>query len=78
MECFMDALAFCIVACLGIGAIALFVKIFNKGKSLPHARAEEYDDGRSDIFTDPTFDYIPGNDYYNKFNNHIRGRMWWY
>ena len=37
----MDAFAFCIVACLVIGAIALFVRIFNKGKSLPHARAKE-------------------------------------
>ena len=46
----MDALAFCIVACLVIAGIALFVKIFNKGKSLPHARAEEYDDDMPDIF----------------------------
>jgi len=27
----MDALVFCAVICAGIGVIALFVKIFNKG-----------------------------------------------
>ena len=71
----MDALAFCIVVCLVIGVIALFVKIFNKGKSLPHARAEECNGGMPDIFTKPAYDNIPGNIYYNKFNNHIRGMM---
>ena len=75
MECFMDAFAFCIVACLGIGFIALFVRIFNKGKSLPHARAEECNGGLPDIFTNPAYDNTPGNRYYNKFNNNIRHGM---
>jgi len=73
----MDALAFCIVACLVIAGIALFVKIFNKGKSLPHARAEECTGGlpEPDVFTNPAYDNIPGNRYYNEFNNHIRRGM---
>ena len=75
MECLMDALAFCVVVCLGIGAIALFVRIFNKGKSLPHARAEECNGGMPDILTKPWHDSVPGNIYYNKFNNHSRGMM---
>jgi hypothetical protein len=77
MECFMDAFAFCVVVCVGIGIIALFVKIFNKGKSLPHARTEECRGGlpEPDVFTNPAYDNTPGNRYYNKFNNHIRHGM---
>ena len=63
MECFMDAFSFCIVVCLGIGVIALFVKIFNKEKSLPHARAEEGNGGLPDVLTQPWYDHIPGNRY---------------
>jgi hypothetical protein len=75
MECFMDAFAFCFVVCLGIGVIAFFVRIFNKGKSLPHARAKECNGGMPDILTKPWHDSVPGNIYYNKFNNHTRGMM---
>ena len=73
MECFMDAFAFCIVVCLGIGAIALFVRIFNKGKSLSHARAEECNGGLPDVLTQPWYDHIPGNRYNgNKYFSEFR------
>jgi hypothetical protein len=66
----MDALAFCIVACLVIAGIALFVKIFNKGKSLPHARAEECNGGLPDVLTQPWYDDVPGNLYYDDLRKH--------
>ncbi len=65
----MDTFAFCVVVCLGIGVIALFVKIFNKGKSLPHARAEECYGVVHTILTKPEYDDIPGNIYYDEFRN---------
>ena len=68
----MDALVFGIVICLGIGVIALLVKIFNKGKSLSPATTEESDASSPDIFTKPEYDNTPGNIYYNKFHNLIR------
>ena len=66
----MDAFAFCIVVCLAIGVIALFVKIFDKGKSLPHARAEECNGGLPDVFTEPWYDDVPGNLYYDDLRKH--------
>ena len=57
----MDALAFCIVACLVIAGIALFVKIFNKGKSLHPAQAKEYEDHMRNLLSHPAYDDIPGN-----------------
>ena len=69
MECFMDALAFCIVACLVIAGIALFVRIFNKGKSLSHARTEECYGVVHTILTKPEYDDIPGNICYDEFRN---------
>jgi hypothetical protein len=71
----MDALVFCVAVCVGIGIIALFVRIFNKGKSLTHARSEECYGVVHTIFTNPAYDNTPGNRYYNKFNNHIRHGM---
>ena len=69
----MDAFAFCVIVCLGIGVIAFFVRIFNKGKSLPHARAEECNGGLPDVLTQPWYDYIPGNRYYgNKYFSEFR------
>ena len=63
----MDAFAFCVIVCLGIGVIALFVKIFNKGKSLPHARVKECYGVVHTILTKPEYDDIPGNIYYDEF-----------
>ena len=68
----MDALAFCIVACLVIAAIALFVKIFNKGKSLHPAQAKEYEDHMRNLLSHPAYDDIPGNIHYDDFKNHFR------
>ena len=65
----MDAFAFCIVVYLGIGVIALFVRIFNKGKRLPHARTEECYGVVHTILTKPEYDDIPGNIYYDEFRN---------
>ena len=75
MECFMDAFAFCIVVCLGIGVIALFVRIFNKGKSLTHARSEECYGVVHTILTKPEYDDIPGNIYYYEFRNQTGDMM---
>lgn len=71
----MEALFFCVVVCAGIGVIALFVKIFNKRKSLLSTKGEECNGGMPDIFTNPAYDNTPGNRYYNKFNNRIRHGM---
>jgi hypothetical protein len=66
----MDALAFCVVICVGIGIISLFVKIFNKGKSLSHAKTDEECYGVvHTILTKPEYDDIPGNIYYDEFRN---------
>lgn len=65
----MDAFAFCVVVCAGIGIIALFVRIFNKGKSLPNARSEECYGVVHTILTKPEYDDIPGNIYYDEFKN---------
>jgi hypothetical protein len=54
---------------LGIGAIALFVRIFNKGKSLPHARVKECYGVVHTILTKPEYDDIPGNICYDEFRN---------
>ena len=66
----MGAFAFCVVVCLGIGVIALFVRIFNKGKSLSHARAEECCGGLPDVLTEPWYDDVPGNLYYDDLRKH--------
>lgn len=71
----MDAFAFCIVVCLGIGVIALFVRIFNKRKSSPHARTEECYGVVHTILTKPEYDDVPGNIYYDEFRNHTGDMM---
>ena len=75
MECFMDALAFCIVACLVIAGIALFVKIFNKGKHLPHARGKECYGIVLTLLRRPEYRNIPGNIYHDTFRNHTGDTM---
>ncbi len=72
----MDALVFGIVICLGIGVIALLVKIFNKKQSFPNVNTEEKsDDSLPDILTEPEYRNIPGNIYYDEFIKQIRGPM---
>ena len=75
MECFMDAFSFCIVVCLGIGVIAFFVKIFNKGKSLPHARVKECYGIVLTLLRRPEYRNIPGNIYHDTFRNHTGDAM---
>ena len=71
----MDAFVFCVVVCVGIGIIALFVKLFNKGKSLSHARVKECYGVVHTILTKPEYDDIPGNIYYDEFRNQTGDMM---
>jgi hypothetical protein len=75
MECFMDAFAFCIVVCLGIGVIALFVRIFNKVNTLPHARVKECYGIVLTLLRRPEYRNIPGNIYHGTFRNHTGDTM---
>jgi len=70
----MAALVFGIIVCLGIGVIALLVKIFNRKQSFSSVNTEkESNDSLPDILTEPEYRNIPGNIYYDEFIKQIGG-----